>query len=291
MQKEKYTRYQRWARHLIAGYPACWRHRYAEEMLQILEDSPLSLKTILNLVMSLIDAYFHQYLMKERVPYMLQRTRFNALVIYGATLIFFVPWIFVREHFIDFANHVVFPSLSFTDPLSATITHSISYLLLIFMLLGGLPILLAACWQALKERKLLTLLFCLLGLISPVVTGIIALTFTSLGLFLPFSIVIGLGLSLALITFSVQRVAPSQRVTHYALSLATAIPLVMLLGLATLMLKVIPSLFTLFVAGGSLFYILREDLLILLMGGTLVLILVSLKKGFDAKRVMQNSLS
>ncbi|HEY7416590.1 MAG TPA: hypothetical protein VH593_15475 [Ktedonobacteraceae bacterium] len=137
MQKEPSSRYQCWAQRLIAGYPARWRQRYAEEMLQILQDSQPTLKTILNLVLSLVDAYFHQYLVKGKLPSMLQSTRFNVIAIYGATLIFFVPWLFVRAHFIDLAPHVHLPSVSLTDPLSTTITRSVSYLLLIFVPLGG----------------------------------------------------------------------------------------------------------------------------------------------------------
>ncbi|HEY7416591.1 MAG TPA: hypothetical protein VH593_15480 [Ktedonobacteraceae bacterium] len=136
------------------------------------------------------------------------------------------------------------------------------------------------------------MLFCLLSLLSPLVIGIIvpifALSFSES--FLPFSMVIGLFLSLVLITFSVQRVPPSRWLTHSALALAFALPLVMLVGLVTILVKVIPSLFTMLQTGTSLFYILREDLLILLMVTALVLILVSLKQGLEAKRVTQESL-
>lgn len=277
------------ARLLITCYPGSWRQRYAEEMLQILEYTNPTYKTLFNLLLQLCDAYLHPDLVKGRNPFMMQKIRFNVITIYGATLIFFVPWLFVRGHFIDFAHLVLFPSISLTDPLATIITRSISHILLFLILAGGLPILLAACWQAVKERKFLVLLLCLLSLISPpiAVFASMAINMGSLWQFLPFSMVIGLGLSLAFITFSVQHVAPSRRVTHYALSLATVIPLVMLIGLTTLMIKVIPSLFALVMAGESLLYILREDLLILLMGATLVLIIISLKKGFEAKRVRQ----
>jgi hypothetical protein len=155
MQHKKYTLYQRWARRLIACYPACWRQRYAEEMLLILEDSQPTLKTMLNLFLHLFDAYLHQNLIKERTPYMLQKMRSNELTIYGATLIFFVAWFIVQVHFVVIPGQpkVLFQSFSYTPSLLVNIIHSISYLLPLLTLLGGLPILLAAIFQALKERK------------------------------------------------------------------------------------------------------------------------------------------
>lgn len=153
MYDEKYTSYQCWARLLIGWHPASWHQRYVEEMLLILEDAPPTLKTIFNLLVHHCDAYLHQDLVKERAPFMLERLRLSALAIYGATLIFLVPWLFARAHFMDFGLHAVFLNVSLTDPFSTTITRAVSNHLLAFLLLGGVPILLATCWQALKERK------------------------------------------------------------------------------------------------------------------------------------------
>ena len=219
---------------------------------------------------------------------MLQKMRSNELIIYGATLIFFVAWYVVQVHFVDFVPgqpRVLSAGFSYTPSLLVNIIHSVSYLLPLFVLFGGLPILLAAIFQALKERKVRTLLFCLLSLISPLITLIIAITFSSSVWFTLFSIVIGLGVSLAFITFSVERVTPSRRITHYALSLATLIPLIMFVGLVTLLLRFVPSLVTLFLAGDSIFYV----LLILIMVGALLLSLFSLQKGFQARQTWQET--
>jgi hypothetical protein len=291
MQNMKHVCYQRWARRLIACYPACWRQRYAEEMLLIIEDTQPTLKTMLNLFLSLFDAYLHQDLITERIPSTLQRMRSNELSIYGAALIFFVPWLFVKGHFVDFVHgggRNLSQGFAFTASPFLNILPSVSRLLPLFILLGGLPILLAACWQALKGRKVRPLFFCLLSLISPLlITSIIAIKISPIGGFLaPFSIVIGLGLSLALIAFSVKHVTPSQRITHYALFLATGLPLVMLIGLTTLLLKVIPSLVMLFLTG-DISYVLRTNLLILIMIGAFLFSLNSLKKAFQARGAIQ----
>ena len=82
--------YQHLAVYLIALYPACWRERYAEEMLLILEEMPPTFKTILNLCLHIFDAHLHQTLIRERTIYMLQRICSNELIIYSATLVFFL---------------------------------------------------------------------------------------------------------------------------------------------------------------------------------------------------------
>jgi hypothetical protein len=63
----------------------------------------------------------------------------------------------------------------------------------------------------------------------------------------------------------------------------------MLLSLVALLLLVVPSLVTLGLSG-DISYVLREDLLLLIMGGMLIFSLLSLKKGFQAKRAMQTFL-
>lgn len=293
---------QRWARRLIACYPASWRKRYAEEMLLILEDAPPTRKTVLNLFLNLFDAYLHQDLVQERTslmlehlqrnemtPSLLQRMRANGLAIYSATLIFFVSWLVVQGHFADPGKpRVLFQLLSSPFPL-LNLLHDISYFLPLFVLVGGLPILFAAIVQAWRGRKGRTLLFCLLGFISPLFAVIMALQFSaSWGFFTPFCILIGLLASLVCITVSVERVAPSWRITHYAFALATCIPVVMLLSFVALLLLVVPSLVTLELSGDT-FYVLRENLLILIMGSTLFFSLLSLKRGFQAKRAIKHS--
>ncbi len=293
MQHMPQTLYQRWSRRLIAWYPVCWRQRYAEEMLLILEDSPPTMKTILNLFLHLLDAHFHHYLVKERKPYMLQKIRSHELTIYGATLIFLVAWFVIQFHFVDFAPgqpRTLAQGFLYTSSLPVNIIHSVAYLLPLSLLLGGLPILLAAIVRALQERKVRALFFCLLSLISPLVMGIIAFRLSDIWWFTPFSVVIGLGISLAFIAFSVGHVTPSRRVTHYALSLAPVIAVVMRVGLATLLWKVIPSLVALFQTGDAIFYVFREDLLILIMIGALGISFLSLQKGFQARRTMQGVL-
>jgi hypothetical protein len=280
MYQTKSLFYQRLAGYLIALYPACWRERYAEEMLLILEEMPPTFKTILNLCLHIFDAYLHQTLIKERTTYMLQRIRFNELVIYSAVLAFFVAW-YPSQFFITANNTpatmVLTRGFMFTPSPLVNIIHVVSYLLLLLFLLGGLPILLAACWQALKARNFPSLLFCLLGLASPliaVVMSFIVIYVSRTALSLPI-IIIGQCISVAFTIFSIQRVVPSQRITHYSLFLATLIPVVMLIGLVALL--------TQYQAGDFL----HEYLRILVMLVALAFSIISLKNSMQAKRAVQ----
>ncbi|HEX4207725.1 MAG TPA: hypothetical protein VHZ51_26710 [Ktedonobacteraceae bacterium] len=293
----KSTLYRHLAGCLIRLYPAPWRERYAEEMLLILDDSAPTFTTILNLFFSLLDAHIHHNLIEGRAPYMLQKLRFNGLTIYSASLIFFTAWYVVQRHIgIPDQPESLFSGFSYqSSSLLVNIVHSISYILLLLILLGGLPILLAACWKAVKARNLRALLLCLVALISPLVAPFLMMMFVSffeMGIIqggaypelLLFGLFFGLYISLALIFFAVQRVAPSRLVTHYVLYLATLLPLVMLVGLAALPFGLLPSIAASFTAPRETSYIIRLGLLTLVMLVTFALSIISLKKAFQAKQ-------
>lgn len=299
MPSAKPTFYQYWARCLVKNYPATWRERYTDEMLLVLEDAQPTLKTILNLSISLLDAYLHRDLVQERMPSMLQKIRSNELAIYGATLIFFFAW-FVAQLHIVVPNQPKTLTSSFVHTTSwpVNIIHSISYILLLFILLGGLPILLATCWKAVQTRNIRVLLLCILGVFSPLVAAFLSLLSLdvwertllhgSLAVSLALCIFfVGLNVSLALLFSAVQRVAPSRRITYYVLWLARLVPFIMFTGLATLLFELLPSFTDIPMAGDTIFYMLRQVLLILVMIATLAFAVISLKKGLQARQAIQ----
>src|SRR5579863_4429214 len=301
----KPTRSHRWATCLIGLYPPSWRERYAAEMLMILEDAPPTWKTVLNLFINLFDAYTHQNLVKERNPHILQRKRFSELSIFGATMIFFLAWYASQIRFDG--SLIPRPIWVFPDPMYSNYWHlvplvlaliipQVGWLLLLLLLLGGLPVLLAACWEALKARHYSALFLSLVGLLSPFVTALFALVpfvipsnagadvqtmlweFTLIAFF-------GLGVDLALLFFAIQQVPPHRRITHYALYPATVVPFVMLVGLVTLIIWTTPFL----IAAGTLDflaalpYILQEVLMFLIMAIALFFTSLSLVRGYQAK--------
>lgn len=181
-------------------------------------------------------------------------------------------------------------------PVLALIIPQVGWLLLLLLLLGGLPVLFAACWEALKARHYPALFLTLVGLLSPLVTALFALVpfvipynagadvqtiwweFTLIGF-------LGLGVDLALLFFAIQQVPPHRRITHYALYPATVVPFVMLVGLVALIIWMSPSL----IAAGTfnfpvaLPYIIHEVLMFLIMAIALFFTSLSLVRGYKAK--------
>lgn len=304
----KPTRTHRWAACLIGLYPPSWRERYAAEMLMILEDAPPTWKTVLNLFINLFDAYTHQNLVKEGTPHMLQRKRFSELSIFGATMIFFLAWYASQ---IRFDGSLiprpiwVFPDPMYNNywqhvpPVLALIIPQVGWLLLLLLLLGGLPVLLAACWEALKARHYPALFLTLVGLLSPFVTALFALVpfviplnavtdvltvwweFTLIAFF-------GLGVDLALLFFAIQQVPPHRRITHYALYPATVVPFVMLVGLVALIVWTTPFLIAEvpFDFPAAISDILQQILMFLIMGIALFFTSRSLVRGYRAKNLV-----
>lgn len=279
----KPTLCQRGGRLLIRLYPTVWRERYAEEMLSILEDSSPTLFTLCNLFISLLDAYTHLDLVQGRNNHMLHKMRTNGLAIYSATLMFFAAWYMVQSRVLVLHTSLaLFNFLSFpSDSLLVSFVHLITCILLLSIVLGGLPILLAACWRALRAGNWEVLFVCLVGLISPFVTLVLLAFFVEERFFVTF---VGLAVNIALVCFAVQRTAPSKRVTSYALYLAVLIPLAMFIGLVALL----PQATSTFnIPGNDAFYVIRETLMFLIMGATLIYSLVALQRGFQAKRALQ----
>ncbi|EFH84328.1 hypothetical protein [Ktedonobacter racemifer] len=304
--------YQRWASRLIKLYPASWRERYADEMLQILEDSPPSLKTICDLSFNLFDAYTHQSLIQGRIPTMLQKLRANELALYTSAIFFFIAWLVEQAH----ANIVgeqtqmkaLFPyNLStILDPTSPILSKFIAanlYTLPILILLGGLPLLLAACWRALKGKNLRALLLCLLALVSPILAVTIPVAFPFLlyiagfrgsipvldstwGVLIAFAIC--MGLSVAFIVSTIKRMEPSRRITHYALYVALVLTVAMLSGFVTLLIATLPTIFNVSTApGDEMAYAARHILLLLVMVATTGTAIYSLFHAFQAKQSEQ----
>lgn len=299
--------YQRWASRLIGFYPASWRERYADEMLQILEDSPPSLKTICDLLLNLFDAYTNQSLIKGRIPTMLQKLRANELALYVSAIFFFLAWIIERAH-INQNQHVLFPDASIstisdsTLPILTRLLASDFNILLTLILIGGLPLLLATCWQALKERKLLLLLCCLLALVSPV----LAVVLTGITLFVAIMLlhipgisspwvaliifVIYMGLSMAFIVSTIKRMEPSRHITHYALYVALVLTVAMLSGFVTLLIATLPTIFNVSTApGDEISYTARHLFLLLIMIVTTGIAIKSLIHAFQTRQSAQTT--
>lgn len=280
--------YLRCARYLVKCYPTSWRERYSEEMLLLLEDFPPTFRTVINLLFHLVDAYTHAHLLNERFPPILQRIRSSELAIYSSAVIFLLAWFLS----IDAASTLYGYSQDLRSALShlVVIAHYGLPLLLLSLLLGGLPILLATAWKGLQAQTYSVLLFLCLGFMCPLLPIFLVVSFgNAIDIAWVLSLCfVSLSLGLTLICIAIQRVTPGRRVTHSALYLATPLPLIMLVGCASLLFCVLPAFTTGSTASylmnrGFLFWFSSLCLMLLIMTATCSFSLFSLLKGFQAK--------
>jgi hypothetical protein len=286
--------YLRCARYLIELYPASWRERYSEEMLLLLDDFPPTSRTVINLLFHLFDAYAHPHLLNGRFPPVLQRMRSSELTIYSAAVIFFVAWSYALLSAMPLIRY----SRNLTSILSFLVifTPYASLLLVLLILLGSLPMLLATSWKALKARKYHVLLFLWLCLMPSAIIFFL-IEFFGGGMSIAWVIALMLvssALSMALMCMVIQNVTPSRRVTHLVLYVATPLPLFMLVGCASILFYVVSAITT----GSITSYLLNERyffwfstlcLMFLIMVVTCSFSLFSLLKGFQAKNATQQT--
>ncbi len=289
----KSTLYLRLATHLVEIYPASWRERYSEEMLLLLEEYPPTFKTIINLFLHLFDAYTHQHLVKGRTSSMLQKIRSSELAIYGATIIFFFASLIAEACASSMINTNMYISLSLYSLL-----ENVLFILPLFILLGGLPMLLATSWKAWQARNLRVLLLLLSGLLCPSITVFLILHLLRTGLNDPwlaslYILILGINLA-ALISFAVQSIPSGRRVTHLTLYLATPLPVIMLVGLALVLLRIVPAFttgrITSYYMDNQGYVVYTMFLTFLIMIVTFSFVLVSLLRGFQAKQHTQPAL-
>ncbi|HEX9038155.1 MAG TPA: hypothetical protein VF808_14315 [Ktedonobacterales bacterium] len=138
---------------LLWLYPRAWRARYRNEMLALLDSSPLTLWTLADLAAGAADAHLNRHFLPLEVFSMTQRVRTAANAVLAALALFFIAWVMV-------------PFIGDTRATwdAATGPHpEIRYALLAFqlagavamlaLLVGGAPLLAATLRQALRERR------------------------------------------------------------------------------------------------------------------------------------------
>ncbi len=141
---------RRAVRWLLALYPAAWRERYAEEFLALLEDYPLSLLGVLDVLLGALDAHLHADAMFGRMIAMLERLRATAITVFCAYIAFVVAGLAYAKLTEDTLSQFnAYQALALTF-------HTIqagSVIALLAVLAGGLPIALAAVRQAMARRR------------------------------------------------------------------------------------------------------------------------------------------
>lgn len=73
---------------LLRWYPRPWRTRYEEEVDAVLEESPVTLKTLWSLFLGMLDAYLHRGIFTQKEFPMQARLRDSQVMIFSAFLLF-----------------------------------------------------------------------------------------------------------------------------------------------------------------------------------------------------------
>ena len=140
-------------RWLLNLYPRAWRERYGDEVASVLAEHHVTAWTALDLLLGAFDAHLHRDLLPERLVSMAHRIRTSEIVIFCAVVLFCVAWLplrLVRDPLPIWRSTVA----AHPELLSAlTILDAAGSLAVLALLLGGLPILVAALGQAVSARR------------------------------------------------------------------------------------------------------------------------------------------
>jgi hypothetical protein len=137
-------------RWLVALYPETWRERYEEEFLALLEDCPLSCASLIDVMVSALDAHLHSAQVFGRMLTMLQRLRSTAITVFCAYIVFVLAGLGywnMTEDYVERLN--VHPAIA----LSYYALQAGAIIGLLAVLAGGLPIALAVAWRAFVTRQ------------------------------------------------------------------------------------------------------------------------------------------
>lgn len=146
------SRYLALTRAALRLYPRAWRERYADEVLELLEQHRVTLWTVLDVLLGAVDAHLRRDLLPERLTSMAHRIRTSEISIFVAFVLFCLAWVplrFVRDPLPVWedatrAHPEVWFALAALDVCGVVATLAI--------LAGGVPMLVAAIGGAVRAR-------------------------------------------------------------------------------------------------------------------------------------------
>lgn len=250
-----------WACCMLRCYPHAWRDRYASEMKMVLQDSPITLWTLIDLFLGALDARMHPDFLPGRITTMAYRIRSSEIVIFCAFVIYGIAWIamrFVRDPISLWENVVqVHPEIR----MALIAMDGAGVIALLAIVVGGVPILYVVLRNAFRDQQ-----WRIIGLLAIPILAIAALIVygalasvawtqrvtnsTPEAPLTPLAIVLQLGLlillvaviggSVAAVALAVSRSRFSDRLLRFVLIPATMVTLGIIAGLvATIILIVL----------------------------------------------------
>lgn len=176
-----------WARRLLHLYPACWQARYADEMLAILEEHSPTFWTLVDLFLSLCDAYLHYDLVSGKSFTLVKQFYNSVTTILSVGLLFSLLSSALGRDLINMAQYeTALPP--FFQLVVLALNNLASVFAILLVLFGG-SILLFAGRQVLKTDRTLSFFLYLFAVLCPTIACIAILTTNaSLLYFIPFSL-------------------------------------------------------------------------------------------------------
>lgn len=146
---------------LLAGlYPRAWRERYEEEFVAMLEQRPASVSDLVDVAFGVLDAWVRPQVASEGGRLVIPKMRTSLLVVLWAWAGFVAAGVGFQkmseyEDFVSAARENLAVGISFETVVVGAVVA------LAAVVVGGVPIVLAAVRQALAEgRRDVPLLFC-----------------------------------------------------------------------------------------------------------------------------------
>jgi hypothetical protein len=143
---------QQWRGWLLRLYPPAWRARYAEEFLALLDACPLSIWTLWDVCLGALDARLHLAPVSEGMRPLIPRFRTSAVTVFCAYIGFVVAGLAFGQmvEYDDF-QHLLASTSSVT--ISYWVLYAGAFIALVAVLVGGVPLAVAAGRFALATKR------------------------------------------------------------------------------------------------------------------------------------------
>lgn len=155
-----------WAQGALRLYPVAWRERYADEVTAVLEDYPVTLWTLCDLLVGALDVRLRGDLLPRRMNSMAQRIRTSEVTIFAAFILYCMAWL--PLHFVADTPSVWLPAAQAHPELALALgaLNFAGFFGLFAVLLGGIPLLVAALGRATMGRRWAVFLLLILPLLA-----------------------------------------------------------------------------------------------------------------------------
>ena len=137
---------------LLRLYPRSWCERYADEFSALLAEYPVTLLTLLDIMLGALDARIFPQILLERLDVLMQRLRLTTFTIFGAFVAFVVAGMGFQkmteyDDFMTLAHHNIVVGVTYVLVVVGAVAA------LVGVLAGGVPVALASLRYAVQQRR------------------------------------------------------------------------------------------------------------------------------------------